>query len=126
MLIATKVFEFEAAHCLPKYNGLCKKLHGHRWKLEVSVKTIADKLDEQDMIMDFSELKKIVMDWVINKLDHSYINEVLDLRSEEQPTAEVMVKSIADHIQPVLPEGIKLYRLKLWETSTSYIEWGPL
>lgn len=128
MRIATKVFEFEAAHNLPNYNGICKQLHGHRWKLEVSVIHCSSfhngiELDEQQMIMDFSDLKQIVNKLIINRLDHSYINGVLN--SSEQPTAEVMVEWIANQLKVALPEHIELYWLKLWETSTSYIEWRP-
>jgi 6-pyruvoyltetrahydropterin/6-carboxytetrahydropterin synthase len=123
MRAITKIFEFEAAHRLLNYRGVCANLHGHRWRLEVSVKQIADQLDDQDMIMDFVDLKGIVMAKVINKLDHLYINDVLG--NKQQPTAEVMVEWMAKQIQTMLPEGILLRRLKLWETSTSYIEWRP-
>jgi 6-pyruvoyltetrahydropterin/6-carboxytetrahydropterin synthase len=126
MRIATKLFEFEAAHLLPKYNGTCKNLHGHTYKLEVSVKQLSDELDGQCMIIDFADLKNIVMKAVIAKLDHKYINDIFTkIGIIRQPTAEVMVSWIVKQIQRELPLGINLYRVKLWETSNSYIEWRP-
>lgn len=122
MLTATKVFEFEAAHRLLNYKGVCNQLHGHRYQLEVSVKSIAQRLDPQEMIMDFAALKLITQANVINKLDHSYLNEVLGC---DQPTAEVIIEWIAKAIKPFLPLGIKLCELKLYETSNSYITWRP-
>lgn len=76
----SKIFKFDAAHNLTKYHGKCERLHGHTYKLVVTVK---GKLDEQDMVIDFALLKDIVQKEVIDILDHAYLNDII-----ENPTAE--------------------------------------
>ena len=75
----TKEFHFEAAHLLNFHKGLCKNLHGHSYKLYVTVQS--QKLNEESMVVDFSLLKKIVEDIIIKKFDHSCIinNNTKDL-----------------------------------------------
>ena len=120
MLTVTKIFKFEAAHWLPYYDGACRKLHGHSYKLEVTV-TGSQKTSTENpqcgMIIDFSILKSIVDEKIINKVDHSNLNDLFD-----NPTAENMVLEFADTIEKALPIGIKLYSMKLWETDSSYAE----
>lgn len=122
----TKIFEFEAAHRLPDYDGACKNLHGHSYKLEVEVSGYTDKVT--GMIIDFKIFKKIVEDAVLYKYDHSNLNDFFSM-----PTAENMVVSIAKNlseiinfIQPGKPSkgfsGMSVVRVRLWETSTSYAE----
>ncbi|MDH3627022.1 MAG: 6-carboxytetrahydropterin synthase QueD [Acidobacteriota bacterium] len=76
-------FPFEAAHKLPNHPGKCKELHGHSYKLFVTVDREVDA--ESGMAIDFSDLKTIVREHVVNRLDHRYINEIID-----NPTAERM------------------------------------
>lgn len=109
----TKIFEFEAAHCLPFHQGACQFLHGHTYKLEV---TLYGKQDENGIIMDFSELKRIVNEEVIKEFDHAYINDKMDCN----PTAENMLDWIWNKLEKA---GVSnLYVLRLWETSTSFAE----
>ncbi|MBT1247583.1 MULTISPECIES: 6-carboxytetrahydropterin synthase QueD [unclassified Thermosipho (in: thermotogales)] len=114
MLLITKEFTFDAAHNLVKYHGKCERLHGHTYKLIV---TVAGEKDEEGMVIDFIELKNIVKENVLNILDHSYINDII-----EQPSAE----NIAEWIWERLTEKLKtdryfLYEVKLYETPTSYV-----
>ncbi|ONN26853.1 6-pyruvoyl tetrahydropterin synthase [Thermosipho affectus] len=114
MLLVTKEFTFDAAHNLVKYHGKCERLHGHTYKLIV---TVAGEKDEEGMVIDFIELKNIVKENVLNILDHSYINDII-----EQPSAE----NIAEWIWERLTEKLKtdryfLYEVKLYETPTSYV-----
>lgn len=122
MVTVTKMFEFEACHHLPFYKGACSRLHGHSYKLEVTVSGMINK-DETDpkcgMIMDFKDLKALVKKEVIDKYDHEDLNEFFD-----NPTAEIMVKQMAVDIMSKLPKGVFLISCKLWETSTSYAEWS--
>lgn len=122
MVTVTKMFEFEACHHLPFYKGACSRLHGHSYKLEVTVSGMINK-DETDpkcgMIMDFKDLKALVKEEVIDKYDHEDLNEFFD-----NPTAEIMVKQMAVDIMSKLPKGVFLISCKLWETSTSYAEWS--
>lgn len=77
----TRSFKFDAAHSLPGYPGDCGELHGHTWKLNVTVS--GDVNIDTGMILDFKKFKIIVEDSVINQLDHKYLNDILD-----NPTAE--------------------------------------
>jgi 6-pyruvoyltetrahydropterin/6-carboxytetrahydropterin synthase len=124
MLSICKIFRFEAAHHLPFYSGKCHNLHGHSYVLEIEVQggisTLSTSLDGTDtgMIMDFSDLKRIVEKQVIVPLDHSDLNTYFG-----NPTAEIMVQWIAERITDELSVGIHLVRVRLWETVNSYAEW---
>lgn len=126
MLSVTKIFMFEASHQLPYYDGDCHNLHGHSYKLEVTVRGNI-KSDTSNpkcgMIVDFKELKEVVNEVVIKKYDHSFLNNYF-----ENPTAEIMVKDIAeDIINALLDKDVYLSveSCRLWETTTSYAEYRP-
>ena len=108
-MLITKEFTFAAAHKLINHKGKCKNLHGHTYKLQV---TIRGKPNSDGMIIDFSDIKNIVKTSVIEKLDHSYLNEII-----QQPTAENIILWIWDKLK----DKLNLFELKLWETPTSFI-----
>lgn len=116
----TKKFTFEACHNLLNYDGACSKLHGHSYKLFVTVsgyiypqsKTIRDC-----MVLDFKELKSLVNKEIVDKLDHSYLNDFY-----VQPTAEVMASNMFDYIKSILPKDCTLEKVRLYETEDSYAE----
>lgn len=119
MLTVTKIFEFDAAHYLPNYIGKCSKTHGHRWKLEVEVEGgVTDYGPNVGMIIDFSDLKKIVGENIIDLYDHSLLNNHF-----LNPTAEIMTTVIMGRLLMLLPKDVRLRRVRLWETPTSYAEW---
>jgi 6-pyruvoyltetrahydropterin/6-carboxytetrahydropterin synthase len=107
----TKIFTFDAAHYLPGYNGKCRNLHGHTYRLEV---TCQRSYLVNGMAVDFSVLKDTVDELIISKLDHSFLNDVLLF----DPTAENMANWILNELRPYLP----VYSVKLYETPTSYAE----
>ena len=138
----TKKFTFEAAHALYGYDGKCKNIHGHSYKLFVTI--IGNPIKDSNnvkfgMIIDFSDLKKIVKSEVVEEFDHSVIfnknsphKELAEdliknghkvILANYQPTIEEMIIDFADRISAKLPPEIKLYSLKLEETETSYSEW---
>ena len=138
----TKEFTFETGHALHGYDGLCKNVHGHSYKLSVSVKgrPINDPNHVKNgMVIDFSDLKKIVKEEIVDQFDHSMIfnkntphvelaKELQDrghnvLLVDYQPTSEMMVIDFAEKIDKRLPKHIKLHSLKLQETDTSFAEW---
>ena len=138
MIRLTKEFKFEMAHALYGYDGLCANLHGHSYKLLVTVR--GDVKNEEGpkkgMVIDFSVLKSIVKSLIINKYDHSlvlnanspHINLDLSLFDRVyfmpyQPTSENLVKDFALQISDKLPEGVELYSVILSETATSFAEW---
>ena len=125
MISVTKTFEFESAHLLPDYEGPCGVLHGHSYKLEIEVDgppvaSVAEPYPS--IIVDFKELKEIVRVLIIDRLDHSYLNEKSMFRGCA-PTAETMVDWISSELLRIFKHHLR--RVRLWETSTSYAEWRP-
>ena len=138
----TKQFTFETGHALYGYDGKCKNVHGHSYKLSVTV--IGTPIDDRTnvkfgMVIDFSDLKKIVKEEIVDQFDHAtvfnqttpHIELAHELKSrghdvilvDYQPTSENMVIDFAQRISTRLPGNIKLFSLKLQETETSFAEW---
>lgn len=119
--ILSKSFRFEAAHHLPGHRGKCARLHGHSYRLEISVRgPIRHAPGESDhgMVLDFGDLSQIVREAVIDQLDHSNLNEVTGIHT----TAENLAHWIWDKLVSAgLPDD-QLYRIRLWETETGYCE----
>lgn len=105
-MILTKSFKFEAAHKLDDYEGPCKHLHGHSYRLEVS---IIGEVNSNGMIIDFHEFDKIISRLIIGKLDHSYLNKIIKL-----PTAENILAWIELRLENELK--LSIYEIRLWET----------
>ena len=138
----TKQFSFETGHALYGYDGKCKNVHGHSYKLSVTVigKPISDNSNVKfGMVIDFSDLKKIVKEEIVDVFDHATVfnknTPHVELAAElenrvhhvilvnYQPTSENMVTDFAQKIKNRLPADIKLHSLKLQETDTSFAEW---
>ena len=101
-----RIFDFEAAHLLPHHPGRCRDLHGHSYRLVVTVSGTADP--GTGLVVDFSELKKVVRREVVDVLDHKYLNDIID-----NPTAERTVLWIWERLSVAL-EG--LTEIELFET----------
>ena len=138
----TKEFSFETGHALYGYDGKCRNVHGHSYKLAVTVigKPISDSTNVKfGMVIDFGDLKKIVKEEIVNVFDHATVfnkntphvelAKELERRGHNvllvdyQPTSEMMVIDFAKKIKSRLPDNIKLHSLKLRETETSFAEW---
>ena len=138
----TKQFSFETGHALYGYDGKCKNVHGHSYKLSVTVigKPIKDASNVKfGMVIDFTDLKKIVKEEIVDQFDHAtvfnkntpHVELARELQSrdhhvilvEYQPTSENMVIDFAERIKNRLPNQIQLHSLKLQETETSFAEW---
>lgn len=138
----TKEFSFEAAHALDGYDGPCREIHGHSYRLFVTVKGCPSACDDDPkcgMVMDFGVLKRIVADEIVSRLDHAFVlrrgaaNDALCaalegrfsniVRVDYQPTCENMLEDFARRIAARLPQGVELHALRLHETATSYAEW---
>lgn len=137
----TKEFAFETAHALWNYDGPCRNVHGHSYKLFVTLagEPIDDPENKKNgMVIDFGDLKKLVSKKVVKVFDHAVVisnmverekldalNKMFDnvLLVDYQPTCENLVADIADRITPHLPDKIRLHSLRLYETATSYAEW---
>ena len=119
----TKIFKFDAAHFLPEHKGKCADIHGHTYRLEVTVaRTEGDVVasgSSAGMGLDFGDLKEIVQREIIEKVDHKMLNDVLPFRT----TAENVVVYFYEVLERQLtPLGVEVLKLKLWETQTSYAE----
>jgi 6-pyruvoyltetrahydropterin/6-carboxytetrahydropterin synthase len=138
----TKQFSFETGHALYGYDGKCKNVHGHSYKLSVTVigKPIANNTNvKYGMVIDFSDLKKIVKTEIVDVFDHAtvfnkntpHVELAKELENrghnillvDYQPTSEMMVIDFSEKIKKHLPKNIKLHSLKLQETETSFAEW---
>ncbi|WP_074406821.1 MULTISPECIES: 6-pyruvoyl trahydropterin synthase family protein [Aquimarina] len=138
----TKQFSFETGHALYGYDGKCRNVHGHSYKLSVTVigTPITDTSHVKlGMVIDFGDLKKIVKEDIEDVFDHATVfnkntphvelaKELKDrghnvILVDYQPTSENMVIDFAKKITSRLPEGITLFSLKLQETETSFAEW---
>jgi len=137
----TREFSFEMAHVLNNYDGPCRNVHGHSYRLFVTITgtPVCDSNDPKNgMVMDFSELKQIVLEKIISRFDHSvvvskeYSPEKLRMMQstfgntvvvDYQPTCENLVADFALLIRKYLPSKVTLHSLKLYETANSYAEW---
>jgi len=113
-----RIFSFAAAHQLPNHLGKCKNLHGHTWKLEVC---FYGRVNEDGMVIDFGLLKDLVNKTVIDLLDHSLLNELIP-----NPTAENILLWIWEQLDRGEVAAPRHYRLRLWESDNSYVEYKGL
>ena len=142
MIRITKIFTFETAHVLYNYDGKCKNMHGHSYKLFVTVKgtPINDINDVKNgMVVDFGDIKKIVKEEIVDVWDHAVLLNALTPHKElgedlaqkghkviecnYQPTCGNMLYEIAEKIKNKLPSHVQLAYPKLHETENSYGEW---
>ncbi len=138
----TKQFSFETGHALYGYDGKCKNVHGHSYKLFVTV--IGSPIEDKNhvkygMVIDFTDLKKIVKEEVVDVFDHATVfnknTPHIELAKEleerghhvilvdYQPTSENMVIDFVQKIKSRLPQNIELFSLRLQETDSSFAEW---
>jgi 6-pyruvoyltetrahydropterin/6-carboxytetrahydropterin synthase len=137
----TKIFHFEMAHALENYDGACRHIHGHSYRLEVTVSGIPIKDPDAiklGMVMDFGELKRMVNEHIVDVFDHAFVvkngyeqallsqygrEEMRLIVTDFQPTSEMLLNHFAEVLLKVLPAEIRLERLKLFETVNSFAEW---
>ena len=132
MYSVTKRIDFCYGHRLLDYDGACKHPHGHNAVAEIEVRT--DALDGRDMVRDFSDIKRIVKQWIDCHVDHKMILRHDDplLQPLQQlgepvfvldsnPTVERIARLIFDHVRE---EGFPVVSVKVWETPTSFATYG--
>ena len=128
MYLVTKRIEFCYGHRLLDYDGICKHPHGHNAVAEIEVQT--DALDRRNMVVDFSELKRVVKTWIDRELDHKMILRQDDplvaalgslgepvFTVDSNPTAERIARLIFDTSRQL---GLAVSRVTLWETPSSW------
>lgn len=116
----TKEFTFDSCHQLKAYVGPCERLHGHTYKLQVTIEGVPDA---RGMVLDFKDLKASVNTLIVNELDHYNLNDKLDFNT----TAENMVVCFYDYIDNFCESlsaetkrYIRVTKVRLWETPTSF------
>ena len=137
----TREFSFEMSHVLRNYDGPCRNVHGHSYRLFVTVTgtpvTDGDN-PKHGMVIDFTVLKSIVLTKIVNIFDHSvvvsrdYDKDKMEMMTKTfgntvlvnyQPTCENLVADFAGRLKGEFPAGTVLHSLKLFETVKSYAEW---
>jgi|TARA_B110000285_G_C15099670_1_gene604230 6-pyruvoyltetrahydropterin/6-carboxytetrahydropterin synthase len=138
----TKQFTFEMASALPNYDGDCANIHGHSYKLDITV--IGEPIEDTSnpkfgMLIDFGDIKKVVNGEIVDKLDHSMVVSKHSAHgnfdptkygfggkivyTDYQPTVENMLSDFATRLQGKFPKGVELHSIKIRETGTAFAEW---
>ncbi len=114
---------FSGAHMLRGYAGKCGNLHGHNWKVEVTV--ASDRLDDVGMALDFATLKDETRA-VLSQVDHTYLNEVFPF-TELNPTAENIARWVWEMLSKrVETEVLIISRVTVWESEKASATFFPL
>jgi 6-pyruvoyltetrahydropterin/6-carboxytetrahydropterin synthase len=135
----TKEFRFEGAHALTDYDGKCRFIHGHSYRMFVTLRgTPVERHGhpKSGMVLDFSLLRDIVNKHITDIYDHALLLREDAVLADEittaycnvfktpfQPTCENLAIHFASILQRELPDHLELYSIKLYETPTSYVEW---
>ena len=136
MITVTKTVKFDAAHILSDHEGLCKNLHGHTYRVDVSVAQAAD--DGRDMVIDFKELKRIANEVICDRFDHAFIYNTKSAGESEiaavveknglrtvaipfRSTCENLAKMFYGELKARIPG---LAAVKVWETADNCAECG--
>ncbi len=123
MFEVTVLQTFSAGHALRNYRGKCENVHGHNYRVEVTVR--GEQLDSTGLLVDFVELKRVTRG-VMEYLDHRFINDLRPF-DEINPSAENIAKFFYDRISEGLNAGtpIHIAEVKIWETDTSSAVYRP-
>ena len=113
---------FAAAHQLRLYDGSLEPLHGHNWRVRVTV--AAAKLDAIGVVMDFHELERLV-DAVVVPMHNRHLNELPPFASELNPSAENVALHVGRSVTPRLPRGVGLVSVEVWETDGNSALYRP-
>lgn len=137
----SKEFHFEMSHALLNYDGPCKNIHGHSYKLIVTLigEPLMDNKDPKNgMLIDFVELKKLINALLVEHFDHAFlVNRQADISSfyttkemfdkmlvlDYQPTCENILLDIVSRLKKGFPENLQIHNIRLYETASSYAEW---
>lgn len=139
MIRLTKEFRFEGAHALLGYDGKCRFIHGHSYKLLITISGTPNNRSgdpKEGMVMDFGALKELINRLIIEPFDHALLLRSDAPLAEEmqeqyknvlalpfQPTCEQLCIHFATLLQTSIPAPAKLFSIRLYETPTSFVEW---
>ncbi len=134
MITVTKTVRFDAAHVLTNHQGLCKNLHGHTYRVDVSVAQADD--DARDMVIDFKDLKRLATETICDRFDHAFIYNTESVGEREiasvvekngMRTVAIPFRSTAENLAKLFYGDLKaripgLASVKVWETADSCAE----
>jgi len=135
MTTVTKTVKFDAAHVLTNHQGLCKNLHGHTYRVDVSVSE--DGADGRDMVIDFKDLKRLATETICDRFDHAFIYNTESAGEREiaavvekngMRTVAIPFRSTAENLAKLFFGDLKaripgLSAVKVWETADSCAEY---
>lgn len=107
----TRSFTFEAAHSLPWHPGKCRRMHGHHYRVDV---TVEGPIDERGVVVDFDDLAAVLDAETVDRYDHRCLNDFFD-----NPTAEIVAQDVWKRVEAA---GVRIVALRLWETPDSSVE----
>ena len=134
MITVTKTVKFDAAHVLTNHQGLCKNLHGHTYRVDVSVAQAED--DDRDMVIDFKDLKGIANEVICDRFDHAFIYNTESAGEKEiaavvekngMRTVAIPFRSTVENLAKMFYNELKtrvpgLSSVKVWETADNCAE----
>jgi 6-pyruvoyltetrahydropterin/6-carboxytetrahydropterin synthase len=133
MYRVTETIDFSYGHRLLNYKGRCANLHGHNGRVEIEI--TSEDLDERSMVADFSDIGRIVREWIDEHLDHRMILNEADplvavLRRHDEPVFTMVRDPTAEEIARLIFEqaasrGLAVSRVRLWETPASFASFSP-
>lgn len=115
---------FSAGHALRGYRGKCENVHGHNYRVRVTVE--GPQLDSIGLLLDFTELKRVIRE-IIGRLDHQFVNDLEPFRTVN-PSAENLAKYFYDEVtgqDKALPAGARVTDIVVWETDTASARYRP-
>jgi len=113
---------FAAGHALRNYKGKCENIHGHNYKVRVTL--AGNKLNAEGLLMDFVDLRSEIKE-LVEKLDHHFLNDIPPF-DQLNPTAENLAKYICDEIEPrARNQELQVRRVTVWETDTTSATYRP-
>jgi len=112
----TVIRQFSAAHQLREFRGNCERLHGHNWKVEVSL--TGEELNDAGLLIDFKDVKEAT-DRTLEELDHSFLNELPHFR-DQNPSSENIAAYIFEKLSSTLNSNqIKVTKVTAWESDSA-------
>ena len=115
-------YTFAAGHALRNYKGKCENLHGHNYKLRVTVE--GPSLDSTGLLVDFGDVRAAIKS-LVDRLDHQFLNELPPF-DRINPSAENIARYFCDQLQPqVQKEGLRVQAVTIWETDTTSATFRP-
>ena len=111
--------DFSSAHRLREYEGKCSSLHGHNWKVQLTVR--AARLDERGISIDFGQLKRLLAE-LVSRYDHVDLNQTPPF-DKINPTAENIARTLFEAARGELPVGVEVDRIVIWESEKNRVEY---